>query len=288
MTIIDQNLESQFLAVICKTIATSKNRNDLFILADELATACTVYTQHSLLSNKNFSSSLDNKTPAPSVSKPESKQKLVVKSVAREKRSKVNLAEKLPIVETDDVITTTQKDLLVVDNSEKTNCPDHIADASNIIDPDQITPVWMSENVNLEEYWVYDYSTPCTTLHGNCGGACAQTEIWLVHRKKYKLLLVDAEFVSVDALRDFLDPRKELARENNVYPLEKIDEELAGNDENSNKNLTQKKNQTRFNQFLECYHTFHGDTAKIASAMNISKQGIYTYKNKAKTMGLLK
>lgn len=267
MTIVDQNLESQFLAVICKTIATSTNRNDLFILADELATACALYTQNNLLSNNNVSSTFKNPEPV--------EIEKVVKSVVGDTRPKVDLAKKLNI-------SKIEKN----DNLEIPN--DHVADTGKTIDPDQITPVWLSENVDLAQYWVYDYSTPCTTLHGNCGGACAQTEIMLVHRRKYKLLMVDAEFVSVDALRDFLDPRKKLAHENKIYPLEKIDEELAGNDENSNKNLTQKKNQTRFNQFLECYHTFHGDTAKIASAMNISKQGIYTYKNKAKTMGLLK
>lgn len=284
MTIIDQNLESQFLAVICKTITTSKNRNDLFILAGELATACTAYTQTNLLSNKKYCQCLDVSKPGVINSKTESVAKSAM--FGRPHREKVNLAEKLPVAEPDDVITTTQNNLVVGDNSEIPN--DRVADTGKTIDPDQITPVWISKNINLAEYWVYDYSTPCTTMHGNCGGACAQTEIMLVHRRKYKLLIVDAEFVSVDALRDFLDPRKELAHENKIYPLEKIDEELAGNDENSNKNLTQKKDQTRFNQFLETYHRFHGDTAKIATAMNISKQGVYTYKNKAKTMGLLK
>ena len=165
---------------------------------------------------------------------------------------------------------------------------DRVADAGKTIDPDQITPVWLSENINLAEYWVYDYSTPCTTLHGNCGGACAQTEIMLVHRRKYKLLMVDAEFVSVDALRDFLDPRKELAHKNKIYPLEKIDAELADNEKEQHAKLHADKKQSQMNRFIEFYHQFNGDPAQIAAAMGIQKQSVYAYKNKAKTMGVLK
>lgn len=184
-------------------------------------------------------------------------------------RKKINLTEKLGVSETENVITTTPKD-------------------PQLIDPDQITPVWASEKINWAEYWVYDYSAPCTTKHGNCGGECAQTEIWLVHRRKYKLSLVDAEFASVDALRDFLDPRKELAAKNNIYPLEKIDAELAGKDEKQRAECRAAKNQSQFSRFIEYYHEFRGDAAKIAFAMGIEKQSVYAYKNKAKTMGVLK
>lgn len=149
-------------------------------------------------------------------------------------------------------------------------------------------PVWMSENVNLAEYWVYDYSNPCTTRHGKTGNPAAQTEIWLVHRRKYKLVVIDVEFDSLESLHDFLDPRKELARENKITPLEKIDEELAGKEEKLRNKCRATKKQSQFNRFVEFYHQFNGDAAKISATMGIQKQSVYAYKNKAKDMGLLK
>ena len=149
-------------------------------------------------------------------------------------------------------------------------------------------PVWMSESVNLAEYWVYDYSNPCTTRHGKTGNPAAQTEIWLVHRRKYKLVVIDVEFDSLESLHDFLDPRKELARENKITPLEKIDEELAGKEEKLRNKCRAARKQSQFNRFVEFYHQFNGDAAKISAAMGIQKQSVYAYKNKAKDMGLLK
>lgn len=280
MTILDTELKSKFLTVICDTIVNSKNRNDFVVLMDELATECTIYTQNNLLSNKTVSSSSVDSKPVSTDSKMESIKKTEL--FGRPHREKINLAEKLG---TNDHFADAGK-MVEPDNSEIPN--NRVADAGKTIDPDQITPVWMSEKVNLEEYWVYDYSTPCTTLHGNCGCPCAQTELWLVHRRKYKLSLVDAEFVSIDALRDFLDPRKELARENNIYPLEKIDAELADNEKEQHTKLHADKKQSQLNRFIEFYHQFNGDAAKIAAAMGVQKQSVYAYKNKAKTMGVLK
>ena len=329
MTIIDEKLELQFLAIIVKTITTSQNRDDLFKLANELATACTAYTQTELLSNKNISSSS-------TVSKMEKVEKPEL--FGRPHREKVNLAEKLAVsekkqettgvptvaisAELDEYLSQhdgeplpiTGNDPLSIeshtalteilkqnaenrkcskkenaerhapktDNSEKPNCPDRAA-----LDPEQITPVWMSERVNLAEYWVYDYAKPLPIKHGNCGDRCWKTEIWLVHRHKHKLTVIDAEFVSLDALCDFLDPRKDLARENRIEPLEKIDAELAGTKEKQPAESRKRAKQSRFSKFLEYYHLCHGDPAKIASAMQITKQAVYSYKNKAKTMGII-
>lgn len=274
MTILDTELKSKFLTVICDTIVNSKNRNDFVVLMDELATACTAYTQSILLSNKTFSSSSVDSKPVATVSKTEK----VAKTTPHPVRERVNLAEKLADTHFADAGN-------MVDD---VSTDDRVADVGKTIDPDQITPVWLSEKINWAEYWVYDYSAPCTTKHGNCGGECAQTEIWLVHRRKYKLSLVDAEFASVDALRNFLDPRKELAAKNNIYPLEKIDAELAGKDEKQRAECRAAKKQSQFSRFIEYYHEFRGDAAKIAVAMGIEKQSVYAYKNKAKTMGILK
>lgn len=285
MTILDTELKSKFLTVICDTIINSKNRNDFVVLMDELATECTAYTQNNLLSSKidiDVAVARNIELDKSIISRTEK----VAKTTARPVRERVNLAENLNIAKTGGIKTTTQKGLLVGDGIAKAN--DHVADAGKTIDPEQITPVWLSENINWAEYWVYDYSAPCTTKHGNCGGECAQTEIWLVNRRKYKLSLVDAEFASVDALRDFLDPRKELAAKNNIYPLEKIDAELAGKDEKQRAECRAAKKQSQFSRFIEYYHEFRGDAAKIAVAMGIEKHSVYVYKNKAKTMGILK
>ena len=280
MTILDTELKSKFLTVICDTIVNSKNRNDFVVLMDELATECTIYTQNNLLSNKTVSSSSVDSKPVATDSKMESIKKTEL--FGRPHREKINLAENLG---TNDHFADAGK-MVEPDNSEIPN--NRVADAGKTIDPDQITPVWMSEKVNLEEYWVYDYSKPVVTKCGNCGCPCAQTELWLVHRRKYKLSLVDAEFVSVEALRDFLDPRKELARENNIYPLEKIDAELADNEKEQHTKLHADKKQSQMNRFIEFYHQFNGDATKIAAAMGVQKQSVYAYKNKAKTMGVLK
>lgn len=285
MTILDTELKSKFLTVICDTIINSKNRNDFVVLMDELATECTAYTQNNLLSSKidiDVAVARNIELDKSIISRTEK----VAKTTARPVRERVNLAENLNIAKTGGIKTTTQKGLLVGDGIAKAN--DHVADAGKMVDPDQMTPVWLSESVNLEEYWVYDYSKPVVTKCGNCGCPCAQTELWLVHRRKYKLSLVDAEFASVDALRDFLDPRKELAAKNNIYPLEKIDAELADNEKEQHAKLHADKKQSQLNRFIEFYHQFNGDAAKISAAMGIQKQSVYAYKNKAKTMGVLK
>ncbi len=274
MTILDTELKSKFLTVICDTIVNSKNRNDFVVLMDELATACTAYTQTDLLSNKTSLSSFRVLELNETVSKTEK----VAKTTARPVRERVNLAEKLADTHFADVSN-------MVDD---VSTDDRVADAGKTIDPDQITPVWLSENVNLEEYWVYDFSKPVTIKCGNCGCPCVQTELWLVHRRKYKLSLVDAEFATLHALHDFLDPRKELAAENNIYPLEKIDAELDGTQDKQHTKLHADKNQSQMNRFIEFYHQFNGDAAQIATAMGIQKQSVYAYKNKAKTMGVLK
>lgn len=276
MTILDTELKSKFLTVICDTIVNSKNRNDFVVLMDELATECTVYTQTNLLSNKTFSSSPVDSKPVATISKMEKVEKPEL--FGRPHREKVNLAEKLADTHFADVSN-------MVDD---VSTDDRVADAGKTIDPDQTTPVWLSENINLEEYWVYDFSKPVTIKCGNCGCPCVQTELWLVHRRKYKLSLVDAEFATLHALHDFLDPRKELAAENNIYPLEKIDAELADNEKEQHTKLHADKNQSQFNRFIEFYHQFNGDPAQIAAAMGIQKQSVYAYKNKAKTMGVLK
>ena len=204
--------------------------------------------------------------------------------------------EPLPISGNDPISTEARGALskILKKNAENRKCAknahtlDDLESPGGYFPPAGDGPVWMAEQLNLAEYWVYDYSSPCTTRHGKTGNPAAQTELWLVHRRKYKLVVVDVEFDSLDSLHDFLDPRKELARENKITPLEKIDEELAGKEEKLRNQCRAARKQTQFNRFVEYYHQFNGDAAKIASAMGIQKQSVYAYKNKAKDMGVLK
>lgn len=256
--------------VICDAIIKSKNRNDLFVLMDDLAAACAVYTQNNLLSNEiqveqgGMMYFADSKTETVATTTNPAAPKTASTDIQH--REKVNLAEKLGV----------SKPAPVADNSEKTN---RVNDGS---------PVWLSERVNLSEYWVYDYSNPKPTERGNCGDKCWATELWLVSRRLHKLKLVDAEFDSLDSLQDFLDPRKELAAKNRIEPLEKIDGELAGvNKKDQCDKCRAAKKQSQFSRFLEYYHEFHGDATKIAAAMGVEKQSVYSYKNKAKTMGII-
>lgn len=284
---INNELRLKFRMVICDAIIKSKNRNDLFVLMDDLAAACAVYAQNNLLSNEirvdppslpdgmmyfadsKMETVATTTDPTMSVVKPITAKPAAPKTAPTDiqHREKVNLTEKLGV----------SKPAPVADNSEKTN---RVNDGS---------PVWLSERVNLSEYWVYDYSQPKPTERGNCGDKCWATELWLVSRHLHKLKLVDAEFDSLDSLQDFLDPRKESAAKNRIEPLERIDAELAGvNEKDQRDKCRAAKKQSQFSRFLEYYHEFHGDATKIAAAMGVEKQSVYSYKNKAKTMGILK
>lgn len=302
-TMIDQVLKQDLYKQIVMIVAQSENRGDLWKLCDEIAWEITAFIQ-----------GRDAKTMS----------SFNVVGDTNPKRTRVDLAEKLAISKivekpatpkttggadvssgtdfSDSLNDTTQKSALPEKNSTGTITSDGDKSGKNTKNAHALDdlesprgyfpplgdgPTWMSENVNLAEYWVYDYSAPCTTNHGKNGKPAAQTEIWLVNRHKYKLLVIDAEFESLGSLRDFLDPRKELAAKNRICPLEKIDAELAGKDEKQRAECRAAKKQSQFSRFIEYYHEFRGDAAKIAAAMGIEKQSVYAYKNKAKSMGVL-
>ena len=276
---LDKILLGEIKNVVHATISDSKNRDDLWKLSTEIAEQITLWIQHDRTDPK-YRSFIQTSAPS------------AVGATSDITDIRTNPDGHVDATDTDTPVTATK-------TRERVNLAEKLATADTasgehddndniVIDKNQMTPVWMSQNVNLSEYWIYDYSTPCTTLHGHCGGECVQTEVMLVHRRKHKLLVLDVEFATPDALHDFLGPRKELARENNIVPLEKIDAELAGREEKQRAELAAAKKQSQFNRFIEYYHQFHGDTTAIMNAMGFNnKQTVYSYKNKAKTMGLL-
>ncbi len=160
-------------------------------------------------------------------------------------------------------------------------------------DPDDTSPLWLSRSFNWAEFHLYQYSAPEPTsaADSKCGQVCVKTELWLVGRRTYKLATVDAEFATVDDAHDFLDPRVELAKQNNVYPLEFIDKELAGSDGNADnepKESVKYPVPAKLARFVDVYKQHDGDTEKVMRDMGFtSKQNVYSYKNKAKVWGLL-
>lgn len=322
---IDPGLKQRILNVILGTVAQSENRNDLWKLSDEIATFVTALVQdlgattqaspadltHEKRQRVDLAAKLAIKSVCEKHASPKTTGGADVSSGADFSNSFDNTTQKTTLPQEN--LTTTKSENPTDSNSESVSCPkisenckcskmepaenrkcaknahlDDLESPSGYFPPVGDGPVWLSENINLAEYWVYDYSNPYTTRHGKNGMPAAQTEIWLVHRHKYKLVVVDAEFESLESLRDFLDPRKELARENKITPLEQIDAELAGKDEKQRAECRAAKKQSQFNRFVEYYHQFNGDAAKISAAMGIQKQSVYAYKNKAKDMGLLK
>lgn len=325
LTVLDWDLKTKVLNVILGTIVQSENRNDLWKLSDEIAQNVAAFVQQrdvkvqaspaGLTHEKRQRVDLAAKLAIDGLSEKHASPKTTggadVSSGADFSNSFDNTTQKTTLPEEN--LTTTKSENPTDSNSESVSCPkisenckcsktepaenrkcaknahlDDLESPSGYFPPVGDGPVWLSENINLAEYWVYDYSNPCTTRYGKNGMPAAQTEIWLVHRHKYKLVVVDAEFESLESLRDFLDPRKELARENKITPLEKIDEELAGKEEKLRNKCRAARKQSQFNRFVEFYHQFNGDAAKISAAMGIQKQSVCAYKNKAKDMGLLK
>lgn len=312
MTIIDQVLLKDVEHVVLGTIARFENRNDLWKLAGEISLEITAFIQnrdaetHASLDKSNLkrkpvdlATKLAINSSIEKNATPNTTGGADVSSGADFSNSTNNTTQKINLPENN--LSTTNTEILTDSKSEPAENPiveknatiaknahddSEIPNSHNEDDP--VGPIWLSQTINWSEYWVYDYSNPVTTLNGKCGRKCAQTEIWLVHRRKYKLSLVDAEFASVATMHDFLGPLKELAKENKIQPLEVIDEELAGKDKKQRDACRIAKQQSKFGLFLECYDLFHGDAVKISEKMGIAKQSVYAYKNKAKTMGVLK
>lgn len=99
-------------------------------------------------------------------------------------------------------------------NCSKTETPPPVAKSTNELPP--FNPLWAAADVNLDKNYLQQYSNPCSTLHGNCGGECVQTELWLRSKKSGKLSVCDVEFATLDELRKTLDPYVKLATRANA------------------------------------------------------------------------
>ena len=200
---LDQKLLSEVTFLICSTVSECQDYKNPFKVAGEIAKNITSWIQNDRNSRKTAPEHPDNKLVKfdTKIIEPDP---AVVKTVERVHA---------------DAVQAANNELLKKIQDAELETPGFLTKESD-------GPTWMSENIKLGEYWVYNYSNPCTTMNGKHGGRAAQTEIWLVHRRTFKFVVVDAEFPSLEDLRDFLDPRKALAAENNITPLEQIDAEF--------------------------------------------------------------
>jgi len=185
------------------------------------------------------------------------------------------------------------------DNSEKPNDPEPI-DPESELPP--FNPAWCERFVDFDKYYLGKYSNPCSTRHGQCGGPCYQTELWLYNKTTDYFSVCDVEFYSLDELRATLDPYVKYAHEHRVVP-EHIDTDIAEKQEqmvaecrehrkNRAKTLEQLENyrndnRTQMERFVDLYNQGLSNVA-IASQMGLVLGSVYAYKNKAKAKGLIK
>ncbi len=64
-------------------------------------------------------------------------------------------------------------------------------------------PDWIETPIDLKKSKIVRYSNPCSTLHGNCGKKCWQTEIWI--DTNGEISTCDCEFCDLDKLKSTLD-----------------------------------------------------------------------------------
>lgn len=64
-------------------------------------------------------------------------------------------------------------------------------------------PAWLEKHIDFNKTKIVRYSNPCSTLHGNCGGKCYQTELWI--DTNGNLDTCDCEFYELDELKSVLN-----------------------------------------------------------------------------------
>lgn len=142
-------------------------------------------------------------------------------------------------------------------------------DATNASLP-PFNPVWAEREIDLNKYYIQQYSNPCSTLHGHCGGECVQTELWLRSKKSGKLSVCDVEFATLDELHKTLEPYVKLATRANAH-------------------ATSKKlpcSRERLEQLAKVFNTGKSDK-EIMEQYHISASSVATYRAAAKRCGLL-
>lgn len=151
---------------------------------------------------------------------------------------------------------------------ETTPPPAETTDAQNALPP--FNPLWTAADVDFGKNYLQQYSNPCSTLHGNCGGKCVQTELWLRNKRTGNLSVCDVEFATLDELRATLDPYVKLAAAANAA---KQSQKLPCSRE-------------RLEQLAKLFNTGKSD-AEIIEQCHISASSVATYRAAAKRCGLL-
>lgn len=131
-------------------------------------------------------------------------------------------------------------------------------------------PLWTAADVDLGKNYLQQYSNPCSTLHGNCGGECVQTELWLRNKRTGNLSVCDAEFATLDELRATLDPYVKLA--------------AAANAAAQSRKLPCSRE--RLEQLAKLFNAGKSD-AEIMEQCHISASSVATYRAAAKRCGML-
>lgn len=132
-------------------------------------------------------------------------------------------------------------------------------------------PAWTEHDVDFDKNYLEQYSNPCSTMCGQCGNACIQTELWLRDKNTGELSVCDVEFYTRDELRATLEPYIALAkREMAAAAAKKLPCSME-----------------RLKQIAKLFNAGASDD-EIMEQLHISQNSVKTYRAAARRTGLLK
>lgn len=147
--------------------------------------------------------------------------------------------------------------------------PPPVADTNEPLPP--FNPAWTEHDVDFDKNYLEQYSNPCSTMCGQCGDACIQTELWLRDKNTGELSVCDVEFYTRDELRATLEPYIALAKR-----------EMAA--------AAAKKLPCSMERLKQIAKLFNAGTSddEIMEQLHISQNSVKTYRAAARRTGLLK
>lgn len=159
------------------------------------------------------------------------------------------------------VISAPKPDIFDTDDTE--DIPEEILKPS--LPP--FKPAWLEKHIDFNKSKIVRYSNPCSTLHGECGGKCYQTELWI--ETNGNLDTCDCEFYELDELKKVLD----------AYIKHKKPEETN----------TKPKSRCSMNKLKEVADLFNRgcDNKQVAEILKLSLTSVSAYKSDCKKCGLL-
>lgn len=147
--------------------------------------------------------------------------------------------------------------------------PPPVDDADEPLLP--FNPAWTEHDVDFDKNYLEQYSNPCSTMCGQCGNACIQTELWLRDKNTGELSVCDVEFYTRDELRATLEPYIALAkREIAAAAAKKLPCSME-----------------RLKQIAKLFNAGASDD-EIMEQLHISQNSVKTYRAAARRTGLLK